>query len=76
VFLGKPDDFSMIPPEFLEREIIGINAIYRGDIDRALLAGGECAQRIEDLPQVSELVNSIIDNASKIITELPKRVVD
>ena len=66
----------MIPPDFLEREIVGINAIYRGDMDRALLAGGECAQRIEDRPPVRELVNSIIEDASKIITDLPKRVID
>jgi enoyl-[acyl-carrier protein] reductase II len=76
VFLGRPDDFSIIPPDFLEQEIIGINAIYRGDMDRALLAGGECAQRIEDLPPVMELVNRIIDDASTIINELPKRLVD
>lgn len=76
VFLGKPDDFSTIPPHILEAEIDGINAIYEGDGDRALLAGGECAQRIEDLPPVEALVNRIIDDASKIITDLPKRLVD
>jgi len=75
VYLGKPDDFSTIPGDILEKEIDGINAIYEGDEARALLAGGECAQRIGDLPTVEALVNKIAGDASDIITELPRRVI-
>jgi NAD(P)H-dependent flavin oxidoreductase YrpB (nitropropane dioxygenase family) len=76
VYLGKPDDLSRIPPEILKREIDGINAIYEGDEDRALLAGGECAQRIEDLPTVESLVDRIVVEASRTIADLPGRLAD
>jgi len=36
-------------------EIAAMNAVYAGDESKALLAGGECAQRIHDLPTVEDL---------------------
>ena len=74
IYLGKPDDFSRIPNDLLQAEIEGINAIYRGDTSRALLAGGECAQRIEDLPPVETMVNKTVDDASELIADLPGRL--
>jgi NAD(P)H-dependent flavin oxidoreductase YrpB (nitropropane dioxygenase family) len=74
VYLGRPDDFSRIPQDILQKEMDGINAIYAGDGDRALLAGGECAQRIQDLPDVDSLIRRIIDDASKIMAGMPKRL--
>jgi hypothetical protein len=38
-----------------------------------MMAGGECAQRIDGLPPVEELVANIIEEAEDIIRNLPKR---
>ena len=67
VFLGKPDDFTTINRELIKNEIEAINAVYEGNQERAMVAGGECAQRIEDLPSVQELVDRIVGEAEKII---------
>lgn len=74
VFLGTPDDYSTIPYELIINEIEGINAAYAGDESKAMIAAGECAQRIDDLPPVQELVDRIIKDATDIIQNLPKRV--
>lgn len=76
VFLGIPDDLSTIPQELYQSEIEGIHATYLGDEERALMAGGECAQRIDDLPTVQEVVDRIIKEATEILRTLPRFVVD
>lgn len=73
VFLGRPDDLSAIPKELYDSEIEAMNAVYSGDEDKALLAAGECAQRIDDLPPVKELVERIVKDAAEIIQGLPKQ---
>jgi NAD(P)H-dependent flavin oxidoreductase YrpB (nitropropane dioxygenase family) len=74
VYLGKPDDFATVPPELIMQEIVGISAVYAGDENKAMLAAGECAQRIDDLPPVKELVNRIVKEAADIVENLPKRI--
>ncbi len=74
VFLGTPDDFSTIPLELIMQELEGINAVYAGDESKAMMAAGECAQRIDDLPPVRELVDRIVKDAAGIIENLPKKV--
>lgn len=74
VFLGRPDDYSTIPMELIENEIEAMNAVYAGDEEKALLAGGESAQRVNDLPMVEELVERIVKEAEEVIKNLPKRV--
>ncbi len=73
VFLGKPDDYASVPPELLLAEHEAMNAVYAGDESKALLAGGECAQRIDDLPTVEELVNRIVQEADRVLAALPAR---
>jgi NAD(P)H-dependent flavin oxidoreductase YrpB (nitropropane dioxygenase family) len=74
VFLGKPDDgVSKESQELIASEVAGINATYEGDEERAMMAGGECAQRVADLPPVQELVDRIVAEAVGIIEDLPKR---
>ncbi len=73
VYLGKPDDFTTVPPELIMSEIEGINAAYAGDESKALMAAGECAQRIDDMPTAEELVQTIMKEASDILEALPKR---
>lgn len=48
-------------------------AVYEGDENKALMAGGECAQRVNDLPTVEELVERIVKEAENTIQDLPKR---
>jgi enoyl-[acyl-carrier protein] reductase II len=72
VYLDTPDDFSTVPMDMLIRETEGINAVCRGEREKALMAGGECAQRVEDLPAVQDLVTGIIDEATDIVKGFPK----
>ncbi len=71
VFLGRPDDYSTVPMELIQGEIEAMNAVYAGDEKKALLAGGECAQRIDDLPSVEDLVMRIVEEAEGAIAKLP-----
>jgi enoyl-[acyl-carrier protein] reductase II len=74
VFLGRPDDYSTVPQELIQSEIAAMNAVYAGDESKALLAGGECAQRINDLPTVEELVKRIAREAEEVLAKLPGRL--
>ncbi|MBW1711081.1 MAG: nitronate monooxygenase [Deltaproteobacteria bacterium] len=73
VFLGRPDDLDSIPKELYESEEDGINAVYEGDESRALMAGGECAQRVDDMPVVADLVDRIVKEAEETVEALPKK---
>jgi enoyl-[acyl-carrier protein] reductase II len=72
VYLGKPDNMADAA-ELVAREREGLIAAYTGDEDKAMTAGGECAQRIESLPPVEELVANIVEEAEDIMRNLPKR---
>ncbi len=74
VFLGKPDDYTTVPKELLDSEHEAMNAVYAGDESKALLAAGECAQRIDDLPKVDDLVKRIIQEAEQVLARLPMQV--
>ena len=76
VFLDTPDDFRTVPIEMYTRERDGINALFDGDREKSLMAGGECAQRVEDLPSVQDLVTRIVDEATEIARGFPKFAVD
>jgi enoyl-[acyl-carrier protein] reductase II len=54
----------------------GIKAVFNGDRENALMAGGECAQRVNDLPKVQELVDRIIKEAKEILKNAPSYVMD
>ena len=47
--------------------------MFEGDESKALLFGGECAQRIDDVPAVAELVEEIMKEASAVLEALPGR---
>ncbi len=74
VYLGAPDDFTTVPAELLRSEHQGIKAVYTGDRDKALMAGGECAQRVDDLPAVQDLVDRIINEATEIVRDFPQHL--
>ncbi len=74
VFVGQPDDStSEGAVTLMNNEREGINATYLGDEENAMCAGGECAQRIDDMPTADELVQRIMNEASDILEALPKR---
>ena len=75
VYLDTPDDASTVPAEFIQTEREAINAICRGEIDKGLMAGGECAQRINDLPTVQNLVDSIMREAEAVVKGFSKYIV-
>jgi enoyl-[acyl-carrier protein] reductase II len=54
-------------------EIESINAVYKGDKEKALLAAGESAQRVNDLPKVNDLVQEIVTEAGGILQGVQKK---
>ena len=76
VFLGTPDDWTTVPPQLLRNEREGIKAVVTGDREKALMAGGECAQRVEDLSSVQDLVDRIMTEATEIVKTFPNFLAD
>jgi enoyl-[acyl-carrier protein] reductase II len=76
VFTGKPDDMSSVPVELLLKEMQGFGASYEDEPneDEALTAGGECAQRINDMPAVKELIDRVINEAEEALKAAPSNV--
>jgi len=75
LYLGQPDDMMTLDPEVLLIELEGIAAAFATDEKKALMAGGEVAGRIEDLPTVGELVDRIMGEAEEVIRSLPQRFI-
>lgn len=76
IYLDTPDDANFTPPaEFIQTERDAIEAICRGETDKGMMAGGECAQRIQDLPKVQNLVDSIMREAEATLKGLSKYAV-
>lgn len=73
VFLGQPDDYSSIDMSLIDFEVESIKAAYEGDKERAMMAAGECAQRISEMPKVNDLVQEIVQETEEIISELPRK---
>jgi enoyl-[acyl-carrier protein] reductase II len=73
VFLGAPDDYTTIDMSLINFEIESINAVYKGDKEKALLAAGESAQRVNDLPKVNDLVQEIVTEAGGILQGVQKK---
>ena len=58
-------------PELIEMERKGFAKLLDDDSEGSLILGGEVSGRIKDLPKVSDLIERIISDASKIIGDLP-----
>jgi len=71
VFLGVPDDYSTVDMSLIEFENESIRAVYDGDRDKAMYAAGEAAQRINDLPAVADLVQTVVAEAEDILRTVP-----
>jgi NAD(P)H-dependent flavin oxidoreductase YrpB (nitropropane dioxygenase family) len=74
VFTGIPDDWSTVPPEMITYEREAIKAVCMGDREKAMMAGGECAQRVNDLPDVQTLIDRIMEEAASIVRNMPSHL--
>jgi enoyl-[acyl-carrier protein] reductase II len=74
VFLGTPDDYTTLDMSLIEYEIESMKATFEGNKEKALMAAGEAAQRIKDMPRVDDLVQGIMREAETILREVPKRI--
>jgi NAD(P)H-dependent flavin oxidoreductase YrpB (nitropropane dioxygenase family) len=73
VFLGTPDDYTTIDMSLINFEIESIKAVYDGNKEKALMAAGEAAQRINDMPKVNDLVQVMVKDAEEILRNIPKK---
>ncbi len=67
VFLGSPDDYSTVDMSLIKFEIDSIRAVYEGDKEKALMAAGEAAQRIQDMPKINDMVQEIVTEAEDVL---------
>jgi NAD(P)H-dependent flavin oxidoreductase YrpB (nitropropane dioxygenase family) len=67
VFLGTPDDYSTMDMSLIDYEVDSIRAVCTGDTEKAMMAAGEAAQRIHDMPKVDDLVQSIVKETEDIL---------
>ncbi len=72
VFLGTPDDFTTIDLSLIQYELESIRATFEGDREKAMMAAGEVAQRINDMPKVNDMVQEIVKEAETILRNVPK----
>ncbi len=73
VFLGIPDDFLTMDMSLIEFEVESIKAVYDGNKEKALMAAGEAAQRINDMPKVNDMVQAIVRDAENILRSIPAK---
>jgi NAD(P)H-dependent flavin oxidoreductase YrpB (nitropropane dioxygenase family) len=73
VFLGTPDDYTTMDMSLIDFEIQSIKAVYEGDREKALMAAGEVAQRINDMPTVNDMVQGIVRDAEATLHSIEKK---
>jgi enoyl-[acyl-carrier protein] reductase II len=56
----------------IQYEIESIKATFEGDREKAMMAAGEVAQRINDMPKVNDMVQGIVKEAETILRDVPK----
>jgi len=71
LFLDSPGPLTDGALRLMDYERKAINAVNDGDKEKAMYAGGECAQRVNDMPKVKDMVEDIMANAVKTIQKLP-----
>jgi len=74
VFLGTPDDYATIDMSLIQYEIESIKAAFEGNKEKAMMAAGEAAQRIKDMPKVNDMVQEIVRDAEAILRDVPKKL--
>jgi len=72
VFLGTPDDYTTIDMSLIQYEIESIKAVFDGNKEKAMMAAGEVAQRINDMPKVDDMVQQIVKETETILKNVTK----
>ena len=73
VFLGIPEDYST-PDMLTAFENESMKATFAGNKERAMMAAGEVAQRIKDMPKVNDMVQKIVRDAEDILRNVPQKL--
>jgi NAD(P)H-dependent flavin oxidoreductase YrpB (nitropropane dioxygenase family) len=68
---GRPVDLHR---ELIEIEREGFEKLVKNDAEGSLIVAGEVSGRIKDLPNVGDLIERIVKEASEILRTLPDRV--
>jgi enoyl-[acyl-carrier protein] reductase II len=66
-FLGEPVQSN---EEILELEKSGFDELLDGNSNEALMFGGECTGRINDLPSVEELIARIMNESKSVLSRI------
>jgi hypothetical protein len=66
---------DVIKTELCDMLEIKYPIIQAGDEEKGLAAAGECAQRVNDVPTVKDLVERIMKEAEEIIRDFPKNFI-
>jgi NAD(P)H-dependent flavin oxidoreductase YrpB (nitropropane dioxygenase family) len=72
LFLDSPGPITEGALKLMDYERKAINAVNDGDKEKAMYAGGECAQRVNDMPKVKQMVEEIMKDAVSTIQNLPR----
>ncbi len=76
IYLDTPDEYmSAGAQDLVAYERDAIKAVCTGDAQKAMMAGGECAQRCNDMPKVQDLVDRIMKEATQVLKSAPSCVV-
>jgi NAD(P)H-dependent flavin oxidoreductase YrpB (nitropropane dioxygenase family) len=71
LFLDSPGPLTDGALQLMDNERKGIDATNEGNAEKALFAGGECAQRVNDMPSVQDMVDNVMKGAVETIKNLP-----
>jgi NAD(P)H-dependent flavin oxidoreductase YrpB (nitropropane dioxygenase family) len=71
LYLDSPGPITEGALKLMDYENKALIATSEGDTEKAMYAGGECAQRVNDMPKVKEMVDRIMAEAEKTIKKLP-----
>lgn len=74
LYIGVPDDYETVDMSLVEYEHESLNAVYAGDKEKSMFAAGESAQRINDMPKVADLVQTIMKETEDALKKLPSLV--
>jgi len=71
LYLDSPGPITEGALKLMDYENKALVATSEGDREKAMYAGGECAQRVNDMPKVTDMVEGVIQEAVRTIRSLP-----
>lgn len=72
VYLGVPDDYTTLDMSLIDYENESLQATFEGNREKAMAAAGESAQRVNDMPKVKDMVETIMKDAEDILKNTNK----